>query len=197
MTSRTAKKSSAIDAPLRVATVLNSTVMDKYIELAKKLKALADRGLGGEATTAKRILDNYLKKHNLTILDIEGEKKTLEVFRTNNKYKKLFLQVASTVIGIRIDRRYVKRKNPNHLLLEVTKAEKIEINIKYEFYKKHFDMQYDIFFRAFIVKNQLFAFDGEKTDIGSLDEEERKKAFKILEMARNLEKSQYLKQLAE
>lgn len=38
----------------------------KILETARKLKALADRGEGGEKENAKRMLEKYMKKHNLT-----------------------------------------------------------------------------------------------------------------------------------
>ena len=48
--------------------------MSKNIELAKKLKALADKGIGGEKSNAEAMLNNLMKKHNITIEEIEGEK---------------------------------------------------------------------------------------------------------------------------
>ena len=47
---------------------------EKYIILAKKLKALADKGIDGERVNAQKMLDTLMRKHNLTITDIEGEK---------------------------------------------------------------------------------------------------------------------------
>lgn len=38
----------------------------KIIEKAKKLKALADRGVGGEQINAKEMFDKYVKHHNIT-----------------------------------------------------------------------------------------------------------------------------------
>ena len=49
-------------------------IMSKYIELAKKLKALADRGIGGEKINAEKMLNALMKKHKISIEDIEGEK---------------------------------------------------------------------------------------------------------------------------
>ena len=47
--------------------------MSKNIDLAKKLKALADRGVDGEKTNAEAMLNSLMKKHNITIEEIEGE----------------------------------------------------------------------------------------------------------------------------
>lgn len=46
----------------------------KIIDKAKKLKELADRGVGGEKENAKRMYDAYKKKHNLTDEDVKGHK---------------------------------------------------------------------------------------------------------------------------
>lgn len=45
--------------------------MEKYIELAKKLKELADRGTGGEKVNAEQQLTRLMEKHGITLEDIE------------------------------------------------------------------------------------------------------------------------------
>ncbi len=42
----------------------------KILDKAKKLKELADRGVGGEQTNAKDFLSKYMLKHSLTIDEI-------------------------------------------------------------------------------------------------------------------------------
>lgn len=44
----------------------------KIIDKAKKLKELADRGVGGEKENAKRMYEAYKKKHKLTDDDVKG-----------------------------------------------------------------------------------------------------------------------------
>ena len=44
-------------------------VDEKIKERARKLHALAERGIGGEKTNAQTMLDAFLKKHNLKIID--------------------------------------------------------------------------------------------------------------------------------
>lgn len=46
----------------------------RIIDKAKKLKELADRGVGGEKDNAKRMYEAYKKKHNLTDEDVKGHK---------------------------------------------------------------------------------------------------------------------------
>ena len=44
----------------------------KILEKAKKLKELADRGVGGEQDNAKDMLEKYMAKHNITMDEITG-----------------------------------------------------------------------------------------------------------------------------
>jgi len=47
--------------------------MKNKIELAKKLKALAERGFGGEAKNAAELLKTLCIKHGIDILLLESE----------------------------------------------------------------------------------------------------------------------------
>ena len=71
--------------------------MEKNIELAKKLKALSDRGVGGEKINAEKLLNDLLKKHGLTIEDVEGEKTDVYCFKASGIYAQLLLQIIKRV----------------------------------------------------------------------------------------------------
>jgi hypothetical protein len=45
---------------------------NKILDKAKKLKELADRGIGGEKENAKVMLEKYMLKHNITMNEIQG-----------------------------------------------------------------------------------------------------------------------------
>lgn len=49
------------------------TPHEKALDLARRLHALAQRGVGGEAVNAEEALQRLLKKHGLTMADIESE----------------------------------------------------------------------------------------------------------------------------
>lgn len=42
----------------------------KYLELAKKIKALADRGVGGEKINAAAMLELHMTRHGITMENI-------------------------------------------------------------------------------------------------------------------------------
>lgn len=48
--------------------------MDSIIEKARKVLALVEQGVEGEAQAAKFALEALLKKHGLTIEDLKNEK---------------------------------------------------------------------------------------------------------------------------
>ena len=48
---------------------------EKIRQRAKKLHALAERGVGGEKTNAQTMLDAFLVKHNLRMVDISTKPK--------------------------------------------------------------------------------------------------------------------------
>jgi len=56
----------------------------KILDKAKKLKELADRGIGGEKVNAKYMLENYMKKHNIKMEEIESHK-----YRKNSAFNNM------------------------------------------------------------------------------------------------------------
>ena len=45
---------------------------EKIIDKAKKLRELADRGVGGEQENARRMLETHKEKYNITDQEIDG-----------------------------------------------------------------------------------------------------------------------------
>jgi hypothetical protein len=56
----------------------------KILDKAKKLKELADRGIDGEMTNAKDMLEKYMKKHNITMDEISSHN-----YSSNTAYSKM------------------------------------------------------------------------------------------------------------
>ena len=52
----------------------------KILDKAKKLKELADRGVGGEKENAIRMLDAYMQKHNISDSEISSHKLDDRIF---------------------------------------------------------------------------------------------------------------------
>lgn len=72
--------------------------MSKIIELAKKLKALADRGEGGEKVNAENKLQQLIKKYGITTEEIEGEQQHDYFFKIKTtRERKLWMQIVALV----------------------------------------------------------------------------------------------------
>ncbi len=132
--------------------------MSKYIELAKKLQALAERGVGGEQINAQKMLDDLMSKHSLSINDINTDAVRLHPFDFNkDEYSfKLLIQVMNAVLGIR----RIKFKRPVNkkytIVVECTESQSIEIEIKYALYWKAFKDEISILYDAFVERNYIY-----------------------------------------
>lgn len=74
---------------------------EKTIQRIKKLQALAERGVGGEKTTAEKMLHKMLEKNGISSLD-ELEKDEVEYFLFSYKGRheiKLLKQCMYKVLG--------------------------------------------------------------------------------------------------
>ena len=60
---------------------------DKKKQLLNKLKALAERGVGGEKETAQRKLKKLMKKYDVEEADLSDEKKENFEFKYKNKFE--------------------------------------------------------------------------------------------------------------
>lgn len=177
---------------------------NKIIDLAKKLKALADRGIGGEKVNAEKMLSDLLKKHNLTIEDIEGEKQEYYFFtiKPNDEINiRLLNQIIKrvnydlTLFGPISPQKVNKHGFGGNLIVECTAAEYIEIESMFNIYKKLIDSEYDVFFRAFCTANDLLGQPKKATTTKELSPEEYEKLMRANAMADNIKKENRFKQL--
>ena len=166
--------------------------MDNYIELAKKIKELADRGVGGEKTNAKLLLKKLMKKHGITMKDIKGEECDLRKFIITSRKYKLFCQIVSTVIGR--GKIMGTRLNKSHYFIDTTVHTQLEILSKFNFYWAMYKEELKIFDHAFIHANRLYPKDS-KGDDTELSKEEEERIRRMQKMAQGIEKKEWLKQL--
>lgn len=175
--------------------------MSKHLELAKKLKALADRGIGGEKINAEKMLANLLLKHNLTIEDIEGEK-TFEYFF---KLKPEDVMIWSQIVG------HVNAKIPKYgeflkmdvkafklagnYMINCTPAEYIEIECMLGIYPELYKRELKIFNSAFCHANDLLIKTDNKREITDLSKEELERILRIRAMASKIKSETFRKQL--
>lgn len=170
--------------------------MSKTLELAKKLKALSERGVGGEAENAATMLSNLMNKHNITIEQLEEVERQNERFDIKENQVQLFGQVRSMVGKFNL---YEIRNRKSNMFegvqLSCTKSEYLELSATFEFYWEAYEKEQKIFYRAFVQKNNLFPVNGNEVDVGKMSEAEKKEALEVLRLSEALNKHHFNKTL--
>lgn len=148
--------------------------MDKN-GLLLKIKALAERGVGGEADNAEALLARLMDKYGVSDEELEEMHRTRSDFEFHGQeQKKILRQIIYRVTsGYAYELRYTNsgRKVKTQLGAECTPAEKVEIEYLFDFYKRLWEREKTAFLEAFIQKHKLFAIrDGEEPEELSREE---------------------------
>lgn len=165
----------------------------KIQEKLKKIRALAERGIGGEKETAQRLYKQLLEKYDLTDADISEKVEKRWVKYKDELSKKLAIQIFYKVTGspsyfVRTDKRY------KEIGVECTEFEYAEIMFYYNFYAEHFRDELNIFIRAFFNMNNLFpdksarCYSEDKSDDRELTPEELRRLEKMFAMQHGMER---------
>lgn len=143
---------------------------DKKMELLKKLKALAERGVGGERETAQRKLTELMEKYGVEDADISDEKLDDVDFRYKDAFEEKILR--QTFYKINHERGIFVYTNSRKKVLvwRCTKAEAIQAGIEYEFFRDLWRDEVELFLQAFIQKHRIF-WIGPDAPSGEIDEE--------------------------
>lgn len=146
-----------------------SEEMSEKKDLLKKLQALAERGVGGEKETAERKLRQLMDKYGIDELECAEDK--LEEFEfkyKNAQEEQLIRQLFYKMFGSGWrSKSYTYRYGKGSKSIrgiECTKAEGIQLQIEYEFYKQLWQEEMELFWDAFIQKHRIFSLRPE--DIG-------------------------------
>jgi|GEM_PF-3315806 len=167
-----------------------------YIELAKKLKALAERGHGGEKFNADSALKALMRKYDITEEQLAETTRQWASFKFPRGKRKLYAQIASSVIGKRVLEAKVNVVK-NILYLEVTKAEELELRAKFDYWNRAYDEEVEIFLDAFIQKNSLTPTDMPADNEKEKTPEERERFLKMANLYGAMEKRSFTRDLPE
>ena len=146
---------------------------EKTIQRIKKLQALAERGVGGEKTTAQKKLAKLLKDNGINSLDeLQKEEYEYTIFSYNGKHEiKLLRQCMYKVMGSKSDRTAYKPYGRRQKIgIYCTKAQKIEIELEFEFYRNVFYEELSTFMDAFIQAQKIFP---EDAPVGEADSDSK------------------------
>lgn len=130
------------------------------LERVKRVRALALRGVGGEQESAAAMLQKLMEKYGFTEADLETEQIEKAWFRYKTPIEeKLLGQVIYMIMGsCPVYSRYRANPKRTHKVtgVECTAAQRLEIEMAFEFYRDALEKEMQLFYRAFVSKNSLF-----------------------------------------
>ena len=171
------------------------------IEKLMKIKNLSSEGVEGEKETARRFLEKLMKKYDVTEEELNGEtaKETRWFkYRSGKPYHRdLIYQIIYSVVGNRTTYKVGQKCVAG---VDCDKVEAVEIEAKYNFYSKSFEKDLNLFYTAFVNKNNIFppdsVFSQKEEDIektkSKKPEVDREKLFSMMG---GMEKHEFFKQL--
>ena len=166
---------------------------EELLEKIKKIKALADRGVGGEKTTAQATLERLMQEHGITEADLEVERVETVFFPYHDELeRRILIQVIFSVTGKSafgcvgaVSGR--KRKKYG---TDCTAAQRLEIEFNHKFFYEAAKKEFEVFLYAFYMKNRIFPPDGiaPEQETKELTKEELEEILRAEQMAATMEK---------
>ena len=139
---------------------INQIQREKVLEKLGKIKALAERGVGGEKETARRMYEDLCRKYGITADEAEAALMKLEErwFSYNTQLEEqLLLQIFYKVTGDPVHYAYKgpysRRKKRG---VKCTALEAAEIELLFSFYREEMKRELEVFMIAFKQKNNLY-----------------------------------------
>lgn len=141
----------------------NETPQEVLLKV-KKIKALSERGIGGEKEAARKLLAALCAKYGIAEEEISEEKKYEYWFHVRTSVLKLFLQVYSSMFGA--TERYTtelsifRSKQGKDIRCQFTPAEYIEFSQLWEWHRKNYLVERKkmrkLFESGYVQKHKLF-----------------------------------------
>lgn len=173
---------------------------EQLLQLARKLKALADQGEGGEKRNAREMLESFMRKHKINYSMLESEVKREREYFVTDEQNQFFCQVVCNVMRSGFDIFLLKgdKKKAKSRFITVTDQEFIEIDAKFTFYWHKWEQDVKTFYKAFIQKNELYSKQTDEENIEStkkLTPQEKADLYRMAIMMDGLEKHRFVRQI--
>lgn len=111
-----------------------------------KVYELVNRGVDGEKEAAKQALDRLMKKHNLSMSDMESIKQKNYNFKYANKLDLwLVCQLVHYFLPDKEQNKYRRTTGVRELVLRLEYLDYVVISTAYEYFKRHMKTQYNEF----------------------------------------------------
>ncbi len=181
----------------------NSKKYESLQAKLKKLLALAEKGVGGEAVNARRLFEKFCEQHGISVEELlERETKhqyTFEIGRAKDM-KQLFIRCLDKVADI--DDMEYSQPTRSSIRISVTAMQRAELLSLFNWHKvnylhelKEFKQN---FMAAYVGKHNLYFEQGGKTNNSSsekLTEEDIARIRRVLAMREAMSDNHYYKQL--
>lgn len=177
--------------------------MDSIIEKARKILALAERGVAGEAIAAKRALEALLTKRGLTLEDLQNERREKREFSIKNgKEILVFNHCILKMFGGKShvwENHHTYKRDYRHIYADMTDIEYLDFKPFFEFHVKHFRKELkkmlEVAAGAYVNKHDLFdrnKSDGDDETTSDVDMDE---LLRILSAMESMERVSYHKSI--
>lgn len=155
-----------------------------------KIKALAERGEGGEKEAAIKMYHKLLKKYDIDEKALQKDKLSKHWFTYETDIEEnLLVQIFYMVTGDPEYFRRTSRTRGTQCGCICTDFEKTEIRFYFEFYKDALNQELEAFLMAFKLKNHLFPDESARCFVPEEEEEISEMLLKAQKFAEDIDKS--------
>jgi hypothetical protein len=148
--------------------------METIKEKLRKIKALADKGIDGEARSAQYQFERLLSKYNLTIEDIFDNTLKERKFKVGKSEERIFIHTLATNIGDRYKNVFIYKGKPSEKYIELTDQEYIDFEQQFSFHRKQLKKELkksnNELFNAYCFKHRLYNKEAKVESEMTLDE---------------------------
>lgn len=143
---------------------------DRIKELLLKLKALSEQGKGGEKENATEMLNKALKKHGLTLEDLEKEEKQGRTFKIKDRGDSSVI-LAQCIWDVCPNAEIKQSTKKLEIYCYLSASDYIEVSEKYKHYYNIWLKEKKEFLTAYILRNKIGL--SESSGESSLSQEEQ------------------------
>lgn len=162
-----------------------------------KIKALAERGEGGEKEAAIQMYHKLLKKYDIDEKALQKDKLSKHWFTYETDIEEnLLVQIFYMVTGDPEYFRRTSRTRGTQCGCICTDFEKTEIRFYFEFYKDALNQELEAFLMAFKLKNHLFPDESARCFVPEEEEEISEMLLKAQKFAEDIDKSNPVRRIA-
>ena len=178
----------------------------KIIDLGRKLLALAQRGEMGERENAQRMLDAFLEKNGLTLVDVEPQTRTRRIVTgVSSDIKQMFINFTASIVGREFKSN--KCKGVGYWAVDMTDDEWSDFSERWPVYRKTLKREIlkkkrqqrkelDLLVHAFISKHDMYSTDkSDESSDRKLTPEELEEILQMIRMRDGLEDINFYKKL--